>query len=162
MDLAIREERPGDANAIRAVLEQAFGRAAEADLVDALRASGDVVTALVAIEAEKVVGHVTTSRLDAPMRAVALAPVAVRPERQGRGIGSRLIEAAIAAARAAGEQSILLLGEPAFYGRFGFRVEAARGYACAYAGPFLMALTLDPAAPMRGRIDYPAPFSALG
>jgi putative acetyltransferase len=161
--MVIRDERPEDAAAIRALLEAAFGGPAEADLVARLREDGDVVLALVAEDAGRIVGHVLLSRLTAPFPALALAPVAVLPARQRRGIGGRLIRAALERATAAGWQAVLVVGEPAYYRRFGFDPALARGLACPYAGPYLMALALQgELAATTGDIAYPPAFAALG
>src|SRR5688572_21550751 len=98
----IRPETPADHPAIRAVNEQAFGKPNEANLVDALRASPSFVPdlSLVAEREGQVIGHVLFSRLTVaavgePVEVLALAPVAVRPEWQRRGIGGRLIRAGL-------------------------------------------------------------------
>lgn len=72
------------------------------------------------------------------------------PERQGRGIGSALIREGLARAEAGGWRGVFGLGEPAYYRRFGFDAEAARGFASPYAGPFLMVLPLGGALPATG------------
>lgn len=123
--LIIRREMPDDVAAIRLVNERAFGRPAEANLVDALRAHGKATLSLVAEQAAQIVGHILFSpvTLEADGRAVAavgLAPMAVLPEWQGRGIGSRLVEAGLAECRAAGHARAVVLGHPEFYPRFGF------------------------------------------
>jgi putative acetyltransferase len=162
MTVIIRDETGRDHEAVRRVHRLAFAGEAEVLLVDALRRSGDSAIALVAEQAERVVGHVLLSRLEAPMRALALAPVGVLPEHQGQGIGSALVRAALKRAQGEGWAAVFVLGEPAFYRRFGFSIEAARGYSCLYAGEFFMvrALVPDPL-PTTGRIDYPPPFGEL-
>src|SRR3546814_20202077 len=85
---AIRDEAERDHGAVREVHRSAFPGEDEARLVDALRLTGDAVVSLVAERGKQIVGHALFSRLDAPMRALALAPVGVRPDRQGQGIGS--------------------------------------------------------------------------
>jgi len=159
----VREETHADHVSVRRVVEAAFGQPAEADLVDAARRNGDAVLALVATEHDTIVGHIILSRLTAPVRALALAPVAVLPEYQGRGIASRLIEDSLARAKAQGWQAVFVLGDPAFYGRFGFRAETAEGYSSPYAGPYFMALELSAAAlaGRRGAVAYPRAFAAL-
>src|SRR3546814_9680333 len=93
------------------------------------------------------------------MRALALAPVGVRPDRQGQGIGSALIRNGIDRARNEGWNAVFVLGEPDYYRRFGFDADAARGYACAYAGECFMVQALGSThIPRSGRIAYPAPF----
>jgi putative acetyltransferase len=162
MTVTIRDETGRDHEAIRTVHRLAFAGEAEVLLVDALRRLGDAVISMVAEQAGQVVGHVLLSRLEAPMRALALAPVGVLPEHQGRGIGSALIRAALERAQGEGWAAVFVVGEPAFYRRFGFSVEAAQDYVCPYAGEFFMirALVPDPL-PATGRIDYPPPFGDL-
>lgn len=163
MTMAIREETSADHAAVRRVVEAAFEQAVEADLVDRLRADGDAAISLVAIADERIVGHILFSPLGAPFRALALAPVAVSPERQGSGIGSALIRSGLDRARAAGWQGVFVLGEPAFYRRFGFDPELAAGFQSPYAGPYFMALALRGALPATsGPVDYAPAFSALG
>src|SRR5215831_17208082 len=96
MSVTVRAETPEDREAIRAVNRQAFGQEDEARLVDALRDGGYARLSLVAEEGGRVVGHVLFSDLPIETRAgtlhaLTLAPVAVLPDRQRRGIGSRLI-----------------------------------------------------------------------
>ncbi len=154
-----------DSDAIRLVHEKAFGQAAEADLVDRLRADGDLVLSLVAA-APGVIGHVAFSRLsavDSRLRAVALAPVAVPPERQNQGIGTALIREGLRVLGAGGEDLVLVLGEPSYYGRFGFIAEAANRLITPYDGPFLQALVFTEAGrEARGEIRYAPAFADLG
>lgn len=155
-------EQSTDCTALRSVHEAAFGRVAEADLVDELRKGGWAEISLVAKVAGGVIGHVLFSRLDAPVRALALAPVAVRPERQRSGIGSKLIRAGLTLAAARGWEAVFVLGDPAFYQRFGFSLGLARGYESPYAGDYFMALMLrgQPAC-CSGVVRYPPPFADL-
>jgi putative acetyltransferase len=163
MTTIIRDETERDLAAIRTVHRLAFGGEGEGSLVDALRRSGEAVLSLVAEWESQIVGHVLLSRLEAPMRALALAPVGVLPEHQRRGIGSALIRTALERAQGEAWEAVFVVGEPAYYRRFGFGVEAARGYACTYAGDFFMVRALGTVAlPTTGRIDHPAPFRALG
>jgi putative acetyltransferase len=159
---AIRPERPGDEAGIADVVERAFGRPEEARLVERLRAEGDATISLVAEEEGAIVAHVLLSPMEAPLRALGLAPVSVAPERQRRGIGDALVRKAIDVARSEGWEAVFVLGEPAYYRRFGFRAELAAGFGSPYAGPFLMALALrGPLPATEGRIDYAPAFSAL-
>jgi putative acetyltransferase len=162
MRLIIRDEAERDLAAIRTVHRLAFGGESEGSLVDALRVSGDAAISLVAEREDRVVGHVLLSRLHAPMRALALAPVGVLPDHQRQGIGSALIRAALERAQGDHWEAVFVVGEPAYYRRFGFCAEAARGHVCTYAGDFFMVRALGAAAlPTTGGIDYPAPFRAL-
>ena len=160
--MLIQPEAPADRAAIRSVVEAAFPTPAEAVLVDRLREDGDVVISLVARDADGIVGHVLFSRLTAGIRALGLAPVSVLPARQRDGIGSRLIRHGLAEAATAGWVSVLVLGDPAYYRRFGFDRGLAAAIVSPYAGPHLMALHLAPHLPLlTGRIDYPPAFADL-
>jgi len=123
--IEIRAERPGDEAAIRHVNEHAFGAPGEARLVDQLRAAHKAVVSLVAVRGDDLVGHILFSPVtiaEAPpsLRAVGLAPMAVLPEYQHQGIGSRLVNEGLAACRAAGYDAVVVLGHVGFYPRFGF------------------------------------------
>jgi putative acetyltransferase len=160
--LTIRPEAPADIEAVRSVEEAAFGRPDEAGLVDRLRADGDLVLSLIATQGQLVVGHVALSRMEAPFAAVGLGPVATLPDRQRAGIGQSLIKEAIAWARGAGWEAMFVLGDPAYYERFGFDAAAAAGFSSPYAGPYLMVLALSDGLPeTRGRIEYAPAFGAL-
>ena len=159
----IRAEEARDRDAVRRVLLEAFGQADEARLVDGLRAAGDIALALVA-ERGDVIGYVALSRLSlegGKGRALALAPLAVMPNRQRQGVGSALMREAIALARADGHDALVVLGDPAFYGRFGFE-SAPSSLTTPYDGPYLQVLALRPEdAALSGRVRYPAAFVGL-
>lgn len=121
--IRVRVERPGDEPAIREVETAAFGRSEEADLVDALRASGGAYRSWVAASGSDLVAHVvfTPVRIDGwAVPGMGLGPVAVVPERQRTGVGSRLIHHAMATLRAEGCPYVALVGHPTYYPRFGF------------------------------------------
>ncbi|WP_020086637.1 GNAT family N-acetyltransferase [Hyphomicrobium zavarzinii] len=141
--MRIEAEQPAHRPGIRRLALGAFPTAAEADLVDRLRHDGDVAISLVAVDGEEVVGHVLFSAMTAPMKALGLGPVAVEASRRGEGIASDLIREGLARARREGWQAVFVLGDPAFYARFGFSVEQAAGFETPYAGPYFMALALD-------------------
>ena len=107
---SIREETAADYDAIRDVNRFACKRESEARLVDQLRADGDVVASLVAVESDQVVGHIMFSKLPIEMdgdvlRGTALAPMAVKPNLQRQGIGSALVNGESRSAGSAGMQS---------------------------------------------------------
>jgi putative acetyltransferase len=168
----VRPELPGDVGAARAVHLAAFDRpelagqpAVEAALLDALRAGGHLLADLtfVAVDGAEVVGHVAASRATVGGQpAVALGPVAVQPGRQGRGTGSALVEALLAAADRHGERAVVLLGDPAFYGRFGFRDSRLLGVTAPEPGwgeHFqVRPLGAWAGAPMSGAAAYAPPF----
>lgn len=121
----VRNEQPEDAEAIRRVLVAAFDRSGEADLVEALRRNQKLIASLVALVEGEVVGQVAFSAVQidtsgASFEAAGLAPVAVSPVWQRRGIGSRLVRAGLEACRQAGRNVVVVLGDAAFYARFGF------------------------------------------
>lgn len=128
--IAIRSEQPEDKDAIHRVNEQAFNASEEAILVDQLREHGKVVLSLVAVHDGQVVGHILFSPIvietaDQALEGVGLAPMAVLPEFQNQGIGSRLVRAGLDECRRLGHKLAVVLGHPEFYPRFGF-VPASR------------------------------------
>src|SRR5262249_18482181 len=128
--MIVRPERSEDIPAIRIVIEQAFGRPAEADLVDALRQNGKAAISLVAEDDGRIVGHVCFSPVaiqskGTGLNGVGLAPLAVIPERQNQRIGSMLVEHGLRRCREEGHPYMVVLGHPDYYPRFGF-VPASR------------------------------------
>lgn len=135
MKLSIREEQAGDIVPIRDVNAQAFGGFVEADIVDALRESGDSILSLVACDDGNVVGHIQFSPVAIEyagtyIDGVGLGPMAVLPGYQGRGIGSDLVGAGLSALRARAYPFVVVLGHSDYYPRFGFERASARGIAC--------------------------------
>ena len=167
MNITIRPHTPQDRQAIHRVHTDAFGQTLEADLVDALIDGGFALVSLVAEQHAEVTGHVLLSRLEivvgeALVDSVALAPVAVSPDWQRRGIGSELIRRGIDDCRALGEGSVFVLGEPAYYGRFGFSAELASRFESPYSGDAFQALEFQTCGlPASGRIRYAPPFADL-
>jgi len=123
--MKIRGEEDRDASTVRIVHEAAFPTDAEARLVDRLRAAGKAEISLVAELEGIVVGHVLFSPVTIEgvrtNDALGLAPVAVLPAHQRRGFGAALIHAGLDACRARGCAFVVVLGDPAYYRRFGFR-----------------------------------------
>ena len=160
----VRAPKPKDFPAIHAVEAAAFGREVEALIVEGVRAEGAALLELVAEEDGEIVGHILFSRMSTePVRRFAgLAPVAVRPDQQGRGWGEALCRAGIAQLAAMGAESVVVLGHQGYYPRFGFSRDAAAKIASPYAHlPAFMALELTPgalAAPIK--VDYPRAFGA--
>ena len=164
-DVVVRRETAGDISAVREVNEAAFERNAEADLVDGLRNEGAVLASFVADYSGRVVGHILFSRTlietaDESVLSVALAPLAVSPSHQGRGIGSRLVRCGVQWLRLQGEQSVLVLGHPHFYQQFGFSTDRARTLITPFPPHAFMALELvaDALDGIRGTVRYPAAF----
>jgi len=130
----IRDERPGDADAVRAVNDAAFDQTAEGAIVDALRASCDRLVSLVAVDDGAIVGHILFSPVSfrpqdggAPVDGMGLAPMAVLPSHQRRGVGSMLVREGLARMRAAGVPFVIVLGHAEYYPRFGFVRASTRG-----------------------------------
>jgi putative acetyltransferase len=164
-----RNEAPGDHPAVAEVNRQAFGgRDDEARLVERLRKGGYARVSMVAEFGGRVVAHVLFSDLPIVtargiVAALALAPMAVVPEFQSRGVGSALGTAALERCRAEGHRIVVVLGHPGFYPRFGFSAALARQLESPYSGEAFMALELVPGAMegVRGRVQYPPPFEDL-
>jgi putative acetyltransferase len=164
--IVIRPERAGDGAAIRRVHERAFGRSAEADLVEAIRATEAFVTelSLVACDEDDLVGHVLLSPvpLDPGGKVLALAPLAVLPERQRQGVGALLVTAALDRAQTTDYPIVVLVGDPAYYRRFGFVGASELGIEAPFPVPddAWMALALrGHRAAVRGRVVYPPAFA---
>jgi putative acetyltransferase len=160
-----RPETAADAAAIREVNLAAFPSEEEADLVDALRASDAWIDGLSIVSEDAdgtVVAHALFTRCDVDgVPALALAPCAVLPRVQRRGAGSAAIRAGLEAARALGENLVIVVGHPDYYRRFGFLPASRFGIHASFEVPdeALMALALDRSAESpRGTIAYPAPF----
>ena len=125
----IRNETEGDVLAIEAVTTAAFLNAPHTDhteqfIVRELRAAGSLTVSLLAEEGGVIIGHVAVSPVtisDGSSDWYGLGPISVAPERQGEGIGTALMHAALDALRECGAAGCVVLGEPAYYGRFGFK-----------------------------------------
>ena len=155
--IAIRPEEPDDAAAVSAVHTEAFGRPAEARIVERLRQAAGFYLGLVATDGGPIVGHIlftpVTLRGDRSADLVlALAPMAVRSAWQRRGIGGALVRAGLEACRAARHDVVMVVGHPAFYPRFGFVPARPLGLSAEPAMPdaAFMVAELTPGA-LRGR-----------
>src|SRR5262249_47390295 len=166
----IRSETVDDAADIRAIHTLAFGRDNEARLVDALRAEPgfDPALSLVAIADGHAVGHILFSPIlirasHSSVPALALAPLAVRPEFQNHSVGSTLVRAGLEECRRLGHTVVVVVGHPHYYPRFGFSSARAAGLEAPFpvSDAAFMALELAPGAlyGVRGMIEYPAPFA---
>lgn len=164
----IRPEVDGDAAAVRHVHLTAFRTAAEADLVERLRANGKAIIELVALDGDSLVGHILFSPLALRPRAgtvgLGLGPIAVMPDHEKHGVGRRLIQNGLAECHRWGAGFVVVIGDPPYYTRFGFEPAAKHGLRSEYkAGDAFMVFKLESGAlPPRGTIVKYAPeFSAL-
>lgn len=164
--IEIREERPEDVAAIREVNRLAFGQDEEGTLVDALRAGGGAMLSLVATLDGRVVGHIMYSPLRVgEVTGAALAPMAVLPGHQRRGIGSQLVRASLRRLEETGCPFVLVLGHAGYYPRFGFTPAREQGITCPWDVPddvFLL-LVLDEGrmASVTGQAVYRPEFSTV-
>ncbi|MCB5173996.1 GNAT family N-acetyltransferase [Microvirga lenta] len=161
----VRPAEPGDRSAIHAIHVAAFGQEAEAELVERLERDGDLTLSLVACT-DRPVGHIAFSRLSLvempSIGACALAPLAVDPHAQKQGIGAALVADSLRRLSQSGWDLALVLGDPAYYGRFGFAPEAARAFETPYDGLYLQALPLsDRGKEARGPVAYAPAFAEL-
>ncbi len=166
MKAIIRKEQAEDVPGVYAVVRAAFARSREPDMVGALRDADALIVSAVAIVGGRIVGHIAFSRvMVGEQSALALAPVAVAPDRQREGFGAALIRWGLEECRARGERVVIVLGEPTYYGRFGFRPASQFGIECPFPVPSeaFMALELlpDAAAGWRGTVRYPPEFELL-
>jgi putative acetyltransferase len=137
--MRVRAEQEEDRAAVHAVNVSAFGTPLEANLVDALRDQAEPIVSLVAEDNGVIVGHILFSPVSLPghpaLKLAGLAPMAVAPEHQRKGIGSALVRAGLADCRRLGFGAVVVLGHPGYYPRFGFSPSARFGIACEYEVP---------------------------
>jgi putative acetyltransferase len=148
MSIDIRDEQRADLAAIRDVNKRAFGQDDEGAIVDALRSNGAATLSLVATIDAGVVGHIMYSPVElAGIRGAGLGPMAVLPESQRRGVGSRLVEAGNQRLADLGYPFVVVLGHPNFYPRFGFKPARPLGITCEWDVPddVFLILVLDQA-----------------
>lgn len=158
--MEIRSERAADAAAISELTTAAFrdtahGSGTEALIVQRLREAGVLTVSLVAVDGDEVVGHVACSPVTInPVQPgwVGLGPVSVRPGRQRRGTGQALIRAALANLRSLGAAGCVLLGDPAYYQRFGFVSDPALTYRGGRSRHFQSLVLNGP--PARGDVSF--------
>jgi putative acetyltransferase len=166
LNAQIRDETQAHSEAVREVVRRAFGRDDESSLVDALRAERAVVQSFVAVLEGRLVGHLLFSELaivgdTARVPALALAPLAVLPAFQRRGIGSALVRHGLEVCRSCGHAIVIVLGDPDFYARFGFSSALTARLRAPFSGrPSFMAIEVKEGAlrDVSGRVSYPAAF----
>lgn len=167
--MLIRAESEGDWTAVHALNRAVFETSAEADLVDALRKNAQPTISLVAEDDKKIVGHIMFSPVSLSghpdLRIMGLAPMAVSPERQGKGIGSALVRAGLERCKQLVFGAVVVLGHPEYYPRFGFSPASGCSIGCEYEVPdeAFMMMELEPGY-LRGKsgtIVYHAAFSSV-
>jgi putative acetyltransferase len=138
--VTIRLETPEDITLIHHVNQEAFGQNQEADIVDKLRKRGVLTISLVAVQDDIIVGHIAFSPVEiasekSNFEALALAPMAVLPPDQNKGIGSQLVTAGLRECHRLGHEIIVVLGHPNYYPRFGFVPAKPKGIECEFEVP---------------------------
>ncbi|GGB31173.1 N-acetyltransferase [Oceanisphaera marina] len=156
--LICRTERPGDGDEIDEVVYTAFGREDEADLVWDLREQGAISLSQVAEYEGAIIGHLAMSPVlinGEDIGWLGLAPVSVWPDCQRQGVATAMIHAALDSANELDWAGVVVLGDPAFYRRFGFKPAQELDLKCTYpnAGEHFMALALKQPAPT-GLVTY--------
>ncbi len=170
--MQIRPELPGDRQAVYRLNQLAFGHESEALLVDALRPSSAFIPelSLVALDDSDVVGHILFTRItiqgrDQSNAALALAPMAVLPSFQRKGIGSALVRRGLEEARTLGHRLVIVVGHPDFYPRFGFVPAKPLGILAPFEAPSeaFLVLELQPRALLgiQGMVQYPPEFNEV-
>lgn len=164
--MQIRPERPEDIDAVRSLTTAAFrdmlySSQTEAAIVDALRGAGALTISLVAVQDSDVVGHVAFSPVtisDASKGWYGLGPVSVRPDQQRKGIGQALIHEGLNRLQRMEAHGCVVLGDPGYYSRFGFRSDPRLRYADA-SPEYFQCLAFTASVP-RGEVAYHPGFSA--
>ena len=170
--ITVRPERPEDHADVHRVNELAFGQPVEAELVDRLRAACHEAVSLVALEGDRVVGHifftpVVVESARGTVTGMGLAPMAIVPERQRQGVGSALVRRGLDMLREQGCPFVVVVGHPEYYPRFGFERASRHGLASQWEGvpheAFMVAI-LAPAAMagVRGVARYRGEFDEEG
>lgn len=137
--MQIRDELKKDRKAVHVVNATAFETEAEANLVDALREELNQIVSLVATTNGDIIGHImftpVTLTGHPDISIMGLAPMAVSIEHQRKGVGSELIMAGLEKCKNQGAGAIVVLGDPAYYSRFGFKPSTIFGIGCEYEVP---------------------------
>lgn len=168
MTIRIRRETDADIGAIGDLTRAAFehhphSRQTEPFIVAALRTAGALAVSLVAEEAGRVVGHVAFSPVTMPDGCpgwYGVGPLSVTPARQRQGIGTALMERGLAALHALGAKGCVLVGDPAYYQRFGFRSDS--GLVVDGVPPENVLALPFAESPSRGRVLFHDGFAATG
>jgi putative acetyltransferase len=169
--MIFRPEQLHEVEAIHAVERAAFGREAEAGLVDQIRASGGITLSLVAVDDDEIVGHVLFSPVTihsetGEFRALGMGPVAVRPDCQKQGVGSGLIRTSLDILHQQGHAVVVVEGDPIYYARFGFEDASRFGLDCEFNPPpgcfMVLELRAGALAGRTGMVYYLPEFQNVG
>jgi putative acetyltransferase len=138
--LTIRLETPEDIDSIHYVNKQAFKQENEPVLIEKLRNRGVLTISLIAIQDGEIVGHIAFSPVQiesegSSFQAITLAPIAVLPVNQNKGIGSLLVKAGLDECRRLGQEIVVVVGHPNYYPRFGFVPAKPNGLLCEFEVP---------------------------
>ena len=154
---------PSDMPAISAIHTRAFGRATEAELTQQLIEGHEETLDLCAIIDGAVVGHCLLTELMGPEKSMALAPLSVDPKWRDYQIGTELVRQILSNAREAGWKSVFVLGDPDYYGRFGFKSTLADDVKSPYQSYAFQALELMPGSltGYKGALTYPPAFNLV-
>lgn len=168
-DFGVRDLGPGDHDPVQSLIAAAFAQADEAELVEAVRESGDVLFELVAETAQGLAGHILfcRGRIESELSSgdrfretAILGEMAVAPDRQNSGIGAALLHAGLARLDDGQEAIVFVVGHPDYYDRFGFTAAAAKPFSCKWQGPTFMARIAEPQDWMSegGFLHFPEPY----
>ena len=168
VSIQIRPEQPQDITAIESVTVAAFRNASHAShteqfIVRALRSSGQLSASLVAVEGGNVIGHVALSPVAISSGAThwyGLGPVSVSPEHQGQGVGSQLMGQALTQLRNLAASGCVVLGDPGYYARFGFKAEPSLVLP-GVPPQYFQAISFDGPVPS-GTVSYHEAFASQG
>ena len=164
MEIIIQKETPKNYPEVQEILHACFNREGEGNLVNALRSNGKAILSLVAVQNGEVVGHVMFTPVTTSPSSIAnglgLAPLAVKPEYQKHGIGAKLVEEGLRLCLELGYDFVVLLGNPKYYQRFGFRKASDFGMQNEYGvdEPFML-IKLTSCDLQNGLIKYCPEFS---
>ena len=166
--MLVRAEEQRDWAAVHAVNVSAFETSEEANLVDALREQARPLVSLIAQDDDAIVGHIMFSSVSLAghpsLKIMGLAPMAVAPEHQRKGIGSALVRAGLDQCGQLGFGAVVVLGHPAYYPRFGFLSSARYGIGCEYDVPeevfMVVELQIGFLRGASGKVKYHAAFGA--
>lgn len=163
--MTIRQETEADFLEISEITRAAFRGDYEVALIEKLRGARLVIVSLVAVDDGSVIGHILFSELGVEVdgrrvKSAALAPMAVQPNRQRQGIGSKLIESGLGSLRDRGYEAVIVLGHPEYYPRFGFSAALAESLTAPFRGKIFMGLELVPGSfsGRTGSVKYPEAF----